>query len=76
MTLTEEQIRMMKEDITAELVEILVEKEGMTVEQGLDVVYESDTFEKLMDTDTGLYCQSTGYVYSFLEHELRWGRMD
>ncbi|MGN0029673.1 MAG: hypothetical protein ACI35Q_08115 [Marinilabiliaceae bacterium] len=20
-------------------------------------------------------CQGTGYVYSFLEHELRWGKM-
>lgn len=75
MTLTEGQIRVMKEEITAELVEILVEKEGMTLNEGLDALYESDTYDRLMDTETGLYCQSAGYVYSFLEHELRWGKM-
>lgn len=43
MTLTEEQIRMMKEEITAELVEILVEKEEVTLNEGHDALYESDT---------------------------------
>lgn len=31
--------------------------------------------EASQDTGTGLYYQSAGYVYSFLEEELRTGRV-
>ncbi len=36
----------------------------------LHAVYSSRLFEKLNDPKTGLYFQSSGYVYSFLEDEL------
>lgn len=36
-----------------------------------DAVYTSRLFEKLSDPKTGLYFQSSGYVYSFLETELK-----
>ena len=35
------------------------------------VLYTSETFERLQDDDTGLYYQSPGYVYSFLQNELK-----
>jgi len=39
-------------------------------QQAIDVLYTSETFERLQDDATGLYYQSPGYVYSFLQNEL------
>jgi hypothetical protein len=70
MTLTAGQIKMMQEDMYAELAQILMEKYGYTQFQALEVLYNSETFARLQDSNTGLYYQSTGYVYSFLNSEL------
>ena len=70
MKLTEEQIKMMQEDMYAELIQILMEKYGYTLEKAMDTLYNSDTFARLQDANTGLYYQSPGYVYSFLNSEL------
>lgn len=70
MKLTEGQIKMMQEDMYAELILILMEEYGYTLEKAMDTLYNSETFAKLQDANTGLYYQSTGYVYSFLNSEL------
>ena len=70
MKLTEGQIKMMQEDMYAELIQILMEKYGYTLEKALDTLYNSETFARLQNADTGLYYQSPGYVYSFLNSEL------
>lgn len=75
MKLNAEQIKMMQEEIAAELVEFLVRDQHLTIEDGLDTLYQSDTYEKLMDSATGLYSQSSGYVYSYLQHEQCCGKM-
>lgn len=75
MKLTDEQIRMMQEETAAELVELIVKDQQLSIEQGLDVLYQSETFEKLMDKTTGLYAQSTGYVYSYFLHEQHFGKV-
>ena len=70
MKLTEGQIKMMQEDMYAELIQILMEKYGYTLEKAMDTLYNSETFARLQNADTGLYYQSPGYVYSFLNSEL------
>ena len=70
MKLTERQIKMMQEDMYAELIQILMEKYGYTLEKAMDTLYNSETFARLQNADTGLYYQSPGYVYSFLNSEL------
>ena len=70
MKLTEGQIKMMQEDMYAELIQILMEQYGYTLEKALDTLYNADTFARLQDANTGLYYQSPGYVYSFLNSEL------
>ena len=70
MKLTKGQIKMMQEDMYAELIQILMEKYGYTLEKAMDTLYNSDTFARLQDANTGLYYQSPGYVYSFLNSEL------
>lgn len=70
MKLTAGQIKMMQEDMYADLIQILMEKYGYTMEKAMETLYNSDTFTRLQDIRTGLYYQSPGYVYSFLVNEL------
>lgn len=44
-------------------------------ERGTDVLYNSETFERLNDPATGLYYQSVGYVYEYLNNELKTGKL-
>lgn len=74
MNLTDVDIKYMKEAIAADLAELLSKDFGMNVSEALDSVYNSETYEKLSRPDTGLYFQSTLYVYSFLKNELMFGR--
>ena len=43
----------------------------LTMEQALAAVINSDTYLRLQRDATGLYYQSPGYVYSFLQNELK-----
>ena len=75
MTLTPQQKQLMKDDICVELAGYLVDDYNYTPEEALDVLYTSETFERLQDDATGLYYQSPGYVYSFLDNELKKARV-
>lgn len=75
MKLTREQVNILQEELTAELIEILMEEWGYSMQEAFNVLYNSDTFAILQDPDSGLYYQSSGYVYSFLEEELRKGKI-
>lgn len=61
---------MMQEDMYADLIQILMEEYGYTLEKAMDTLYNSETFARLQNAETGLYYQSPGYVYSFLANEL------
>ncbi len=73
MKLTAGQIKMMQEDLYADLVEILMQKWNYSQEEALDTLYNSETFERVEDKKSGLYYQSPGYVYSYLESEMTKG---
>ena len=47
----------------------------LTMEQALSTVINSETYRRLLRDATGLYYQSPGYVYSFLENELKAARV-
>lgn len=60
---------------TRDLADKLVGDFSMTVSEALRVVYNSETYEKLINPKTGLYFQSPLYVYDFLKNEVLTGRM-
>ena len=60
----------MKEEIVKDLIARLMDECGLSLQQAIDAVYTSHLFEKLSDPKTGLFFQSSGYVYSFLTEEL------
>lgn len=65
----------MKEAIAVDLAELLAQDFGMSITEALDALYESETYAKLSDPTTGLYFQSTQYIYSFLKNELATGQL-
>lgn len=65
----------MKEAITADLAELLAQDFEMSIAEALDTLYGSETYTKLCDPATGLYFQSTQYIYSFLKGELATGKL-
>jgi hypothetical protein len=60
----------MQEEMYADLIQLLMEKHGYSIEKAMEILYNSETFSRLQDANTGLYYQSPGYVYSFLNNEL------
>ena len=73
--ITPEQIQIMKDDLAVDLAEQLVSEFHYTLQEALDVHYTSETFERLQDNETGLYYQSPGYVYSYLQNEIKTAKM-
>ena len=71
MNVSQAEFQNMKEEIVKDLIACLMDERGLTMAEAFDAVYTSRLFEKLSDPKTGLYFQSSGYVYSFLESELK-----
>lgn len=65
----------MTEALSIDLAELLTIDFGMSVSEALDALYNSVTYEKLLNPKTGLYFQSSLYVYSFLKNELQTGKI-
>ncbi len=70
MNVSQAEFQNMKEEIVKDMISRLMDEQGLTMQQAFDVVYTSRLFEKLDNPATGLYFQSSGYVYSFLQDEL------
>ena len=70
MNVSPREFKYMKEHVTKRLISLLMEREKVSLREAFDIVYNSDTFAKLSDPETGLYFQSPGYVYSYLESEM------
>ena len=65
----------MIEEISKDIVLLLMEEHGMSMDDAMRVLYTSDTYDRLACPETGLYAQSTAYVYEYLEKELATGKI-
>lgn len=63
---TPQEFNRLKEQLTASMIQILVEEHGYSLEDALDRVYTSPIFEKLSNPNTGLFFQSPRYVLSYI----------
>ena len=64
----------MKLDMVKNLALLLMDDNPqLSIEQALATVINSDTYQRLQRDATGLYHQSSRYVYSFLDSELKTG---
>lgn len=67
----------MMADMVKNLACLLAEQNNtLTMEQALSMVFNSDTYQKVMDERTHFYYQSPKYVFAFLDEELKKGKLD
>ena len=71
MNISEQEFKFMTESITSDLVQMLIEREGYTLPKAIEVIYNSHTYDALMRPSTNLYFQSSGYVFEYLQKELK-----
>ena len=61
--------------LTRDLIILLMERQNMDMKSAFDVFYNSDTYAALNRPESGLYFQSTKYIYSIMENEMKTGKM-
>lgn len=66
----------MKMDMVKNLTILLMDyNKSLRMNEALNIIFNSDTYQKVIDNKTGLYYQSPRYVYSFLSNELKTGKI-
>lgn len=55
------------------MTEYLIQDYHISLEQALDFIYNSDTYQKLENKETGLYIESPAYIYQLLDNEYKTG---
>lgn len=70
------EIEEMKADLVTELANMLMSNDAnISMDRALGYVFNSETYQKLLDNKTQLYYQSAGYVMSYLQNELLTGKI-
>lgn len=62
------------EGITKDIIAYLIE-DDMAISVAIALFHNSETFEKLSDGETGLYIESSAYVYEVLKSEIKMGKI-
>lgn len=70
MNVSQAEFQNMKEDIVKDMIVRLMQEKNISMQEAFDLVYTSRLFKKLDNPRSGLYFQSSGYVYSYLTDEL------
>ena len=65
-----EKLNYLVECITQDLIAYVMEDNNIPIEEAMNIVYNSKTFEKLSNLQTHLYYESSSYVYEMLKEEL------
>lgn len=68
MTATDRQFLI--ECLCEDLVPMLMEEYGLTDMEAIKLLYQSNTFAKIEDPQTGLYYQGAVYVFEYLKEEI------
>ena len=58
------------EGITKDIIMYLMEDKGYDLMRALKEFYNSETFAKLYNEETGLYIESSAYVYEIFKEEM------
>lgn len=63
------------EYLTQDVIAYIVEEEKNDMASAMHLFYLSETYEKLNDKETGLYLESSAYVYDLFKNERRNGKI-
>ena len=56
-----------------DIIEYIVDDKNIDYDKAMQIFYSSETFDKLNDIETGLYLESSAYVYDIFLSELENG---
>ena len=60
---------------TQDVIEYIVLDFGIEFDEAMKKFYSSEVFEKLRDTETGLYLESPAYIYGLFQDECNFGKL-
>lgn len=63
------------EYITQDIISFLIEDWHIDIGEAMHMFYTSETYEKLLDEETGLYLESSAYIYDILKNECKNGHI-
>ena len=63
------------EYIVQDIVDMLSSDQNIEYDEAMNKFYNSKVFEKLQDKETGLYMESSEYVYDLFKDEINFGRI-
>lgn len=58
-----------------DIIERAVKEQNIDYDEAMNLFYSSQTFAKLNDVETGLYLESSDYVYTLFQDELNFGKI-
>ena len=58
-----------------DVVDMLATDQNIEYDEAMNKFYNSEVFEKLQDEETGLYLESSGYVYDLFKDEMNFGHI-
>ncbi|MDR3122935.1 MAG: hypothetical protein LBU16_04055 [Treponema sp.] len=70
-----DKITFLKEFLIADIIAFIMEDTGAAVGDAMNQFYNSQVFERLEDAGTGLYRESSAYVYELYKDECKHGRI-
>ena len=71
MNVSEQEFLFMTEGITSDLIQMLMDREHYSLPKAVELVYNSNIYHALLRPTSNLYSQSSGYVYQYLDKELK-----
>lgn len=54
---------------------MITEEQGLEYDEAMNKFYNSEVFEKLQDEETGLYLESSDYIYDLFKDEVNFGHI-
>ena len=63
------------EYIVQDIVDMFSSDQDIEYDEAMNKFYNSKVFEKLQDKETGLYMESSEYVYDLFKDEIKFGRI-
>ena len=71
MRLTKAQLQFIINSDVERMTKYLIEDKGISIIHALDIIYNSNIYQKLLDRKTGLYLYSPAYIYDYLKEEIK-----
>ena len=63
------------EYIVQDIVDMFSSDQNIEYDEAMNKFYNSKVFEKVQDKETGLYMESSEYVYDLFKDEINFGRI-